>query len=296
MSLKYSMNSLFVMLSAILIPGIILAVDTPQTAQTQTIPSQTPEMKDTSFLLRTVALLSTPRPDGKRDIGTAFLVRVKKLLFLVTAEHVSAKTTAETKIVLSAKDDRPESFPLSSWAHAGRVKWVSHDVADVAILEIDPQEEIRADVVDRAVNVEEYMLGSFVSPERDRPTLTIGFPRGLGIDILGPDARVSPISRESKPVSGLLTLPRFDNKRNEIFFLLENPSLGGFSGSPVYVFPGTWSKGAGFGVYRSTACIGLIHGTLYDVEREGREGEGRFAAVVPSQYIVETLQKALDQR
>ena len=66
------------------------------------------------------------------------------------------------------------------------------------------------------------------------------------------------------PSSGLLRLPRFDNRKIGAFFLLDKPSIGGFSRGPVFEFLGALSSGGGLTIGGRFACVGLVHGTISD--------------------------------
>lgn len=183
--------------------------------------------------------------------------------------------------------NHPEPYTLTDWLKGQQPPvWVRHGTADVAVLSVDPPASVRADLVARALTPN-LLLGVLEAPPRNRPTLTIGFPLGLGVDVLGPDARVSAITREARPASGLLTFQRFDNKKTQAFFLLDSPSLGGFSGSPVFLFPGAFSEGPGVAFSNLTLCVGLVHGNVRE------HGQSHMAAVVPARYIAETLERAV---
>jgi hypothetical protein len=122
------------------------------------------------------------------------------------------------------------------------------------------------------------------APDRDRTLTTLGFPLGIGTQ-----EHFSPISRESKPASGLLTLARPDTHNAAVFFLLDNASIGGFSGAPLFLIPNPYSSGGAMvfpATSRGASCVGLINATISD------DTGGKMAAVTPSMYILETIEKA----
>jgi hypothetical protein len=128
------------------------------------------------------------------------------------------------------------------------------------------------------------------APSRDRPLTTLGFPLMLGVA-----EHFSPISRESKPSSGLITLPRFDTHTPATFFLLADSSIAGFSGAPLFLTAAPYAMPNGAMVFPETGgptstpirCVGIVHGTLSD------DTGGKLAAVTPSAYILETIDKAM---
>ena len=112
----------------------------------------------------------------------------------------------------------------------------------------------------------------------------MGYPLGLGAT-----GYVSPLSIETKAASGFITLNRSDNGNPATFILLQDPSIGGLSGGPVFdtgknFFPG----GRQMTVREGISVVGIIHGVISD------KSGGKFAAVVPATEIVklfETVEK-----
>src|SRR5206468_6794441 len=97
------------------------------------------------------------------------------------------------------------------------------------------------------------------APDRDAPLTVLGFPLGLGVE-----REFSPISRDTKAASGLLTLPRFDTQIPATFFVMQDPSIGGDSGAPVIDTGGPRRAGQGLVLSAPTIVVGLVHGTLPD--------------------------------
>jgi hypothetical protein len=152
------------------------------------------------------------------------------------------------------------------------------------------------------------------APSRERPLTTLGFPLGLGVQEHfspehpltalglslppGTQEHFSPITRDSQPASGLITLPRADTHAPATFYLLENPSVAGFSGAPVFLFPKPFASNNGAIVMQrvgpgsptTVLCVGIVHGTMSD------ETGGKMSAVTPSKYVLETMDKALSPR
>jgi len=129
-------------------------------------------------------------------------------------------------------------------------------------------------------------ISKLEAPPRSRIVTVVGFPLGLGVRFTGPDSKISPVSQEAKPSSGLITLNRFDTKTPCDVFLLDNPGIGGFSGAPLFILPGTYTQGPGIAFSRTTLFVGLMHGTVAD------KTGGKLAVVVPSSFVVETLKEA----
>jgi len=77
-------------------------------------------------------------------------------------------------------------------------------------------------------------------------------------------------------------LIRFDTKTPSDFFTLENPSVGGYSGGPVfdlgYIIVGAMTTNTG-----PTICHGIMHGTISDTTG------GKIAAVTPCSYVKDII-------
>ena len=225
-----------------------------------------------------------PKP-GLIHIGTGFLVELDSRPFLVTAEHVAKRMGPTSSVTFAGDRGEPVTIALPSLVGDRPIRWVVHDTADVAVLPLRPAPDVERAFLPRALPPR-YFSRELAAPPRNRPLTTIGFPLGLGAIERGPDDKLSPLSRESKPASGLITLNRFDTKKPSVFFLLDSPTIGGFSGSPALITPGSFSDGPGLAMSATVLCVGLVHGTIQDEQ-------GGLAAIVPASFIVETLEKAL---
>ena len=69
------------------------------------------------------------------------------------------------------------------------------------------------------------------------------------------------------------------------FFILEDPSVEGFSGAPVYALSGTYLGGANLNA-GPFACVGLVHGAFKD------KTGGKFAAITPAWLIIDAIEKS----
>jgi len=219
-----------------------------------------------------------PEPLYEYPSGSGFLGESGGQLFLITAGHVAKDMTSTAWVILKGDDGKPRRFNLSDLGDfQNSVPWFYHPEADVAILHLNPSHEF----------INRHLTGHFLplslipqtlnAPSRDTPLTVSGFPLGLGSD-----KDFSPLTKQSYSASDLLTLKRADNNKFSTFFVLEDPSIGGYSGGPVfdisiYKLGATTTKGDG------TKLLGIIHGTVSD------ETGGKLAAVTPSFYILETI-------
>jgi hypothetical protein len=238
--------------------------------------------------LRSVLFLSVPDKDKAsiNHIGTGFLFNGNGQIFIVTAAHVATLMSSESNVTFGNDKGEATKVNIKEVINASEPKWLFHPTADVAVLQVDSNSRLLSDFTSRAI-LPINLRAELKAPIRTRPLTTIGFPLGLGVSI-SPGSKLSPISKESRAASDLLILSRFDTKSESEFFILDSPSVGGFSGSPVFVLPATYNDGnktifSGPAMY----CVGLVHGTISDATG------GKFAAVVPSAHIAQLIESAL---
>jgi hypothetical protein len=207
-------------------------------------------------LAATVAFVYKPHVGS----GTAFFASADgTTLILVTAEHVSSVLKSDFRATLLGDNDTP--FDVSSEELTGTkdVVWVSHDKEDVAVTLIHPKQNVLAKLGGHFL-ARTMLSSENTAPSRERPLTTLGFPLALGVQ-----EHFSPITRDSSPASGLITLPRFDTHTPATFYLLENASIAGFSGAPVFLIPKPFATNSGSLAFPRTGsgsstltCVGIV--------------------------------------
>jgi len=218
-------------------------------------------------------------PKTNQTVGTGFFIGDKNKLFLVTANHIASFTSGLTKIVLKTVNDTPIEFSISSIVGSDTLNWSHHATADASAIQIFPNKDVLPHLEGHFIP-SEVLFSKLEAPSRDKPLTVLGFPLGLGSQ-----GRFSPISKESKAASGLISFPRADTNIIDDFFLLDSPSIGGFSGAPVFILPKAYTVGSGLVFGNEFSCRGLVHGTLSD------NTGGKLCAVVPSYKILECIEK-----
>ncbi len=209
--------------------------------------------------------------------GTAFFVFNDTYGFLVTAKHVAKNMTENASITIRSTNDTPVTILLKElWNQANKFSWTFNDSMDVAVVKINPSVETIRKAGLKFIHTN-LIVDSLIAPIRERPVTVLGFPLQLGIH-----GKFSPISKVSFPSSGLMELgPIF--KRDGIYYILDDPSVSGFSGAPVLELPGAFSFGSGQIIVNAKRCVGLMSGTIKD------NTGGKFALVIPSKYIIDTI-------
>lgn len=222
-----------------------------------------------------------PEPFKLPTLGTGFIVKDRSHLYLVTAQHVAVGIPYEPNATLRGPNDVPLTYDLLKLTGNVLPKWTMHDEGDIAVLPISPPVDFRAAI--RAVSYSN-LASRNSAPDLDEFLTTVGFPLKLGIK-----DKFSPIVKVTHPASSFFRYPRFDNNVESTFFILDDPSVAGFSGAPVFRLPhirvgGIRSPQGPF------QCVGIIHGTFKD------KTGGKFAAVIPAFYIAETIRMAVKEQ
>lgn len=228
--------------------------------------------RDQAF--RVVCNFRTPTTNGE-IVGTGiFTTSENNKAWLVTAAHVANDTNAQTKIAISDKDSNCIIIPLTNLNST--LSWIYHPKADLAVLPITITKNNIAYLNNRCLPFDHFNLEE-ISVSRDCELTCVGFPNGLGIS-----GKFCPLTFRSYASSALLTLNRADTKTPSDFFCLENPSVGGYSGCPVFDL-GYMIVGAMTTTKDKTICYGIMHGTMSD------NTGGKIALVTPSYYLKDII-------
>ncbi len=234
-------------------------------------------------LLRSLADPQSVRPFVETVSGSGCVVLSNGVPFLVTAAHVARDFEDGGSVSLRAKDGNGKSFSIAELVgHAPPFEWVMHESADVAVLRID----VRHVHSDRPVNLEPFDPSLFA----DKPgELRVGSRLGIvgfPLDLVAVEGPFSPIEKDFAVASSEVQYPRADNGKMATFLLVQDPIAQGFSGGPVFTLNrielgGGAAIGAG-----GFSCVGIAHGTI------GDQTGGKFGAITPSSFVLETLSKA----
>lgn len=220
-------------------------------------------------------LIQDVKPGQNANIGSGILVSKNNFPYIVTAEHVALNVGSNCTILLPNRNGDPDTLK------ATEINWKRSTNADVAIYKVDINDQrIRTRLLKRSVPFS-LLSGRPLPPSRDIPLTVMGYPLGLGST-----GHASPLSLETKAASGFITLSRFDNSKPATFILLQDESIGGLSGGPVFDTGRTYFSGARSLTARGggVSIVGIIHGVI------GDETGGKFAAVVPSTEIVKLFE------
>jgi len=209
--------------------------------------------------------------NGTEEVGTGFFIEKDDELYIVTAAHVAKIMDLKSDVVLQGIDNKPIRLYLFNLAMS--INWQYHEKADLAILKLDPSEQIKKEYLQsRFIPYGTLELEKKPIPRNIQLTI-LGFPLGFGVE-----EYFSPLTFRTYPSSGLITTQRGDTKTLQTFILLEDPSVGGYSGGPVFdlgiMQTGNITMNTG-----KTKLYGIVHGTFPD------STGGKMAAITPSFYI-----------
>jgi len=218
-----------------------------------------------------------PQPKMKTMSGTGFFINYFNELYLVTASHVAKEIDLSSQATIAGKNDVPETLSLKALSGSSVLSWVNHPIADVAVLALKPTKVIFDRYLDKRFLPTGIIESASIAPPRELPICVIGFPKGLGVT-----KRFSPLTLQTSPASGIIVIKRFDTNTESEFFIVQDPSTGGFSGAPVFDISHFVMEPVAI-PDSGTRLYGLVHGTISD------DTGGKLGAVIPSHYILETL-------
>ena len=229
--------------------------------------------RDDTF--RVVCNLRTPTTTsaGKSTeiVGTGIFMSDKNdMPWIITASHVAKSTTTHSKIAIG--DENCDCHLLLLTKLNSQLAWIHHQIADISALPVILSPENMPYLKGRCLPYDHFNLQK-TSVSRDFELTTVGFPKGLGVT-----GKFSPLTFRSYASSGILTLNRADTNSPSEFFCMENPSMGGYSGGPVFDL-GYMVVGAMTTTKKKTICYGIIHGTMSD------NTGGKIAMVTPTYYL-----------
>ncbi len=233
-------------------------------------------------LFRVVCELRTESKDGI-NVGTGIFVNAqadggKKLGWIVTAKHVAEKTSIGTQVVIATDRGGSASIALSFF---GKIdSWKHHEIADVSVFPIDFHPENEKYLTNRFFPYDHFNV-EHKSVSRDFELTTVGFPLGLGISGV-----FSPLTFRSYASSSFITFGYTKNGKKPEYFCLENPSVGGYSGAPVFDL-GYSTNGVVTTAKDKTICHGIMKGTISD------DTGGKIAVVTPAFYLEDLIEREL---
>lgn len=223
---------------------------------------------------RVICNIRTPM-GNREEVGTAIFIAKGEALYLITAAHVAKNITPHTYIILS--DDKGSSMKVGLNNILQGARFENHPIADLS----------KARIIGNPYNI--HLLKERFFPydhidvsenliSKDIQLTTIGFPLGLGTE----GAKFTPLSYRTFAAASAISLNRSDTATVNDFIILELPSVGGYSGGPVFdlgYMESQFMKMSG----EKTILHGIVHGTISDPTG------GKLAAITPTKYLKDWL-------
>ncbi len=224
-------------------------------------------------LFNVVCNIRTLKAGGKISIGTGSFIIKDDRVYLLTADHVAKTVDNNTILAFGNNQSKCIVLPLNTLSNGNT--WKTHPIADMAVIELNITGHT-ALFQDRCFPYD-HINDSSTPASRDDELTVIGFPQGLGVQ-----GKFSPLTFRSYASSAFLTLPRADTKTLSDFFCLENPSVGGYSGGPVFDM-GYEKMGTMMATKEKTILHGIVHGTMSD------DTGGKIAMITPMSYVKDLI-------
>ncbi len=232
--------------------------------------------RDKAFITVFSLITITDKEKNQSSIGTGtFICKSEDELYLVTASHVASTTNETTKIIFSDINNNCLAFDLVEFNK--NLSWKHHSLADLAALKIHLNGNLSQILKNHFLPLNHINLEK-KCVSRDAELTTIGFPCGLGMQ-----TKFSPLTFRSYSASSFISIGRGQNQIQSDVFCLENPSVGGYSGAPVFDLGYSVVNGQ-ISVYgEKTICHGFVSATL------GDQTGGKIALVTPAYYLLDLL-------
>lgn len=224
-------------------------------------------------LFNVVCNIRTPQANGTITVGTGSFIIKGNTVYLLTATHIAKNTTEDTVLAFGKNQSNCVVLPLQALSNSK--PWITHPVADMAVMELNILNHLA--LFQERCFPYDHINDTDIPASRDDELTVIGFPNGLGVQ-----GKFSPLTFRSYASSALLTLNRADTKTPSDFFCLENPSVGGYSGGPVFDM-GYEKMGCATATKEKTVLHGIVHGTMSDVTG------GKIALITPMFYIKDLI-------
>lgn len=230
--------------------------------------------RDEAFL--NVCNIRTAISKDAETIGTGFFVCKGPKAYLATASHVSRTTNNSSIIIICDSNNIPKEIQLIQLNNT--LDWIEHPIEDIAVMEIDLEKQVNRDLLKNRCFPYNQIEFNILNMSRDTETTSIGFPNGYGAK----GSFFCPFTFRSHLSSSEITLNRFDTNTPANFICLENPSVGGYSGGPVFDLGIVNIQGfmSNSGV---TRLFGITHGTICD------NTGGKISAVTPALYLKDII-------
>jgi hypothetical protein len=212
--------------------------------------------------------------------GSAILLTARNHGYLATAKHVATDMTftGDDWLVTGSANGMSTNLLLASARGTNSSEWIHHDTADVSILPLTPTPEALSILNGHFLDLPSSTLLGTNLPARSQALTVIGFPLGIGWG-RQPDELFAPCTKHTRAASGYLN--------GRTIFLVEDPSVQGYSGAPVFDLAEGIDTGSAHISGGRPALFGLVSFTASD------DTGGKMGGVVPIHFVLDLVEKHL---
>ncbi len=218
-----------------------------------------------------VVLLKEKSGNGER-YGTGFLLTANNNFFLITAKHVADSLHTEgAEIYFRDSSKKAIGYKLKKFIPSKLVAKFNEQ-SDFFILRLDPFDSTSTRILRKASLEVKNIANNRESLDRKFEVVVFGYP-------IFDFNNFTPITFKSHFSSSLMNIYVKDLPKPCFCYLLENPSMEGFSGGPVFI----GVKDRATMQMNATLIIGIVTGTTYD------KTGGKFAVITPTFHLLDLL-------
>jgi hypothetical protein len=227
---------------------------------------------DSELLYNKIVLLREVKGDSSQT-GTGFLLSSNNQFFLVTAKHVADCLTFENSEIFFRDSANHTSIGYKIKELIARpLVSIFNDNSDFFLLKLEPL-DLKSYSILKNSSMDIGMLAyDRESINRNVDVLVMGYPL---FDL----NNFNPITFKSCFSSSLINIKMENFKKPFLCYLLENPSMEGFSGGPVFV--GVQDRATTH--LQKTLIVGLVTGTTLD------KTGGKFAIITPAFHLLDLI-------
>lgn len=206
------------------------------------------------------------------NTGTGFLVTTKDQYFLVTAKHVADSLRIETSEIFFRDSSKTAiSFKLQDFLKKPIVSGYNEN-SDFFILKLETSDSKKLDILKKSSLDFNLFVNDRESIDRKIDVLVMGYP-------FYDFENFTPITFKSYFSSSLINVRLKNMQKPFLCYLLENPSMAGFSGGPVFV----GVKDRASTPLSKTLIAGIVTGTTYD------KTGAKFAIITPAFHLLDLI-------
>lgn len=229
---------------------------------------------DSKELFNKIVLLKDVS-NGRNHHGTGFILNFEEKYYLVTARHVADSLQKQSTLIYfrDSTQNIAIEFNLKKFIKKDSLL-AFNEKSDFFIMQLNPFDSISLEYLKRSSLGIHFLFNHRTSIDRKYELIVMGYP------IYDFD-HFSPITFKSYFSSGLMNIKVISFNDPCYCYLLENPSMSGFSGGPVFI----GVKDRSSNEFKHTFIVGIVTATTYD------KTGGKFSVITPTFHLLDLIVK-----